>query len=238
MPVKYESLATSGLSKRDVYRLLTGIVVPRPIAWITTRNKDGGVNLAPVSAYVILANEPPMIGVSIGRRGAELKDTARNIRRTGNFVVNSPNVSRAEFVHRSSEELPHDVSEVEALGFSTIPSDTVDAPRLDGVSISMKCEHVKSIEFGRAKTELIIGEVKVIHVKEGLLDNGKIDTAALELLGRGGPPPVRRHRIGDHLPWLAAHPLHRARGGPAGRGRLLGARGSWSRSTPTGHFRH
>ncbi len=188
MTITYETLVTSGLSEREVYRLLTGIVVPRPIAWITTRSEDGGINLAPFSAYVILANEPPMIGVSIGRRGAELKDTARNIQRTGQFVVNAPHVSQAEFVHRSSEELPHDVSEVEAIGFRTIPSDTIDAPRLDGVSIAMECEHVQSIEFGRAKTELIVGEVKVIHVRQGLLDNGKIDTAALQPLGRVAGP--------------------------------------------------
>lgn len=184
----YETLVTAGLSEREVYRLLTGIVVPRPIAWITTSSEDGGINLAPFSAFVILANNPPMIGISIGRRGAELKDTARNIQRTGQFVVNAPHVSQAELVHLSAEELPHDVSEVESLGFSTIPSDTIDVPRLDGVSIAMECEHVQSIEFGRAKTELIVGEVKVIHVKEGLLDNGKIDTAALEPLGRVAGP--------------------------------------------------
>lgn len=188
MTIRYETLVAASLSEREVYRLLTGIVVPRPIAWITTRSEGGGINLAPFSAYVILANQPPMIGVSIGRRGAERKDTARNIQRTGNFVVNAPHISQAELVHLSSEELAHDMSEVEALGFSTIASDTIDVPRLDGVSIAMECEHVQSIEFGRAKTEFIVGEVKVIHVKEGLLDNGKIDTAALEPLGRVAGP--------------------------------------------------
>jgi flavin reductase (DIM6/NTAB) family NADH-FMN oxidoreductase RutF len=184
----YTTLVTEGLSEREVYRLLTGIVVPRPIAWITTRSEDGGVNLAPFSAYMILANDPAMIGVSIGRRGAELKDTTRNIQRTGQFVVNAPHVSQAELVHLSAEELPHGVSEVERLGCGVVPSDTIDVPRLACVSIAMECEHVQSIEFGRAKTELIVGEVKVVHVKEELLDNGKIDTAALEPLGRVAGP--------------------------------------------------
>ena len=187
-PTDYTTLVTSGLSEREVYRLLTGIVVPRPIAWISTRSEGGNVNLAPFSAYVILANDPPLIGVSIGRRGAEMKDTSRNIRRTGEFVVNAPHLSQAELVHKSSEELAHGESEVETLGLATVPSDLIDAPRVDGASISMECQFVRAIEFGNAKTELIVGEVKVIHVKTGLLDNGKIDTAVLQPLGRVAGP--------------------------------------------------
>lgn len=188
MTTSYETIVTSGLTEREIYRLSTGIVVPRPIAWITTRSEDGGVNLAPFSAFVILANDPMMIGVSIGRRGADLKDTARNILRTGQFVVNSPHISQAELVHRSAEELAHEVSEVEELGLTTIPSLSIDVPRLADVSVAMECEWVQSIEFGRTKTELIVAEVKVVHVKEGLLDNGKIDTATLQPLGRVAGP--------------------------------------------------
>ena len=187
-PAEYTTMVTSGLSEREVYRLLTGIVVPRPIAWISTRSEGGNVNLAPFSAYVILANDPPLIGVSIGRRGAEMKDTSRNIRRTGEFVVNAPHLSQAELVHKSSEELGHGESEVERLGLATVPSDVIDAPRLDGASISMECQFVQAIEFGNAKTELIVGEVKVIHVKTDLLENGKIDTATLQPLGRVAGP--------------------------------------------------
>lgn len=212
MTVKYDTVVTAGLSEREAYRLLTGIVVPRPIAWITTRSEAGGVNLAPFSAYIILANNPMMIGVSIGRRGADLKDTARNITRTGQFVVNAPHVSQAELVHLSAEELPHEVSEVEMLGIETLPSDTIDAPRLAGVSISLECEYVQSIEFGRSKTELLVGEVKVVHVQEGLLDNGKIDTAALQPLGRVAGP--RYAGIGAVTTFRGlAHTLYTERGG-------------------------
>lgn len=188
MSIEYDSIVTAALSERDAYRLLTGIVVPRPIAWITTRSEDGCVNLAPFSAYIIVSNDPMMIGVSVGRRGAELKDTARNIKRTGQFVVNAPHVSHAELVHFSAEELPHGVSEVDSLGLTTLPCDAVDVPRLAGVSVAMECVFDQAIEFGRAKTELIVGEVKVVHVKRGLLNNGKIDTSALEPLGRVAGP--------------------------------------------------
>ncbi|GAA3213858.1 flavin reductase family protein [Microbacterium terregens] len=201
---EYDSIATAGLSERDAYRLLTGIVVPRPIAWITTRNVDGSVNLAPFSAFVILANDPPLIGVSIGRKGASLKDTARNIKRSGQFVVNSPHLSQSDLVHQSSQELPEAISEVEELGLGTLPSHSVDVPRLDGASISMECEFVQAIEFGRTKTELIVGEVRHIHVKAGLLVDGKIDTATLEPLGRVAGPryagisDVISHRMLQH----------------------------------------
>jgi flavin reductase (DIM6/NTAB) family NADH-FMN oxidoreductase RutF len=188
MGTRYHTLTADGLSEREAYRLMVGIVVPRPIAWITTRSENGDVNLAPFSAYVILANEPIMIGVSIGRRGADLKDTARNIKRTGQFVVNAPHVSHAELVHMSAEELPHHVSEVEQLGLDTIPSEAIDVPRLTDVSTALECEYVQSIGFGRTKTEFLVGEVKVIHVREGLLRDGKIDTAALQPLGRVAGP--------------------------------------------------
>ncbi|XRQ08601.1 flavin reductase family protein [Actinomadura welshii] len=188
MSPDYDTIVTADLSERDAYRLLTGIVVPRPIAWITTRSEDGGINLAPFSAYVILANDPMMIGVSIGRRGAVLKDTARNMKRTGQFVVNAPHVSQAELVHMSAEELPHEVSEVESLGLTTVPGDAVDVPRLADVPIAMECVYDQAIGFGRTKTEFLVGEVKVVHVKRGLLDNGKIDTAVLEPLGRVAGP--------------------------------------------------
>lgn len=84
MTWEYDTILTDGLTEREAYKLLTGIVVPRPIAWITTCSEDGGVNLAPFSAYVILSNNPMMIGVSVGRRGADVKDTARNMNAPAN----------------------------------------------------------------------------------------------------------------------------------------------------------
>ncbi len=188
MTVGYDTLDLAGMNERERYRLAIGIVVPRPIAWITTVSENGGINLAPFSAYVILANDPLMIGVSIGRKGADLKDTSRNMRRTGQFVVNAPHLSHAELVHMSAEELSDDVSEVDVLGLATVPSDTIDVPRLADVAVAMECEFVEAIEFGRAKTELMVGEVKVVHIKQGFLRNGKLETAELQPLGRIAGP--------------------------------------------------
>jgi flavin reductase (DIM6/NTAB) family NADH-FMN oxidoreductase RutF len=204
MTWEYDTILTDGLTEREAYKLLTGIVVPRPIAWITTCSEDGGVNLAPFSAYVILSNNPMMIGVSVGRRGADVKDTARNMKRTGEFVVNAPHVSQAEQVHFSAEELPHGVSEVEVLGLATVPSKAVSVPRLADVAVAMECVFDQAIEFGLSRTELIVGEVKVVHARRGLVRDGKIDTAELEPLGRVAGPryagigPVRSFRPLTH----------------------------------------
>ena len=98
------------------------------------------------------------------------------------------------------------------LGMETVPSHTIDVPRLADVSIAMECEHVQSIEFGRAKTELIVGEVKVIHVEEGFLDGGKIDTAALQPLGRVAGP--RYAGIGEVIGFRGlVHTLYTERDG-------------------------
>ncbi|MEK7438671.1 MAG: flavin reductase family protein, partial [Pseudomonadota bacterium] len=85
--------AANTLGPEAMYKLLTGIVVPRPIAWVTTLSPDGGVNLAPFSAFTFVSNKPPMLGINIGRKAGIMKDTANNIHATGEFVVNIPDDS-------------------------------------------------------------------------------------------------------------------------------------------------
>lgn len=181
-------IAPSAMAENDAYRLMTGIVVPRPIAWITTLNEDGGVNLAPFSCFTFIANNPVMLGISIGRKADDQKDTARNIHRTATFVVNMPHASDVENVHLSSEEHPAGVSEVDVLELSLTSSDVIDVPRLAGAQIALECRLENSIEFGRSRTEFVVGVVELIHIKDGLVNDGKIDTVALQPLGRVAGP--------------------------------------------------
>ena len=93
---------TRSRTPQEMYRLMSGIVVPRPIAWISTLSGAGLVNLAPFSCFTFVSNSPPMIGVNIGRKAGKEKDTARNIRRAGDFVVNIGTLSMTDLIHSSA----------------------------------------------------------------------------------------------------------------------------------------
>ncbi len=180
--------AASTLDPESMYKLLTGIVVPRPIAWVTTLSPDGGVNLAPFSAFTFVSNKPPMLGINIGRKAGIMKDTANNIHATGEFVVNIPDDSMIEPVHMSAVEHPPEVSEAELLGLAVAPSTTMRTPRLAQAPISMECRLHRAIAFGDTGSEFFVGEVLDFHIRDDLYVNGKIDTAKLRPICRIGGP--------------------------------------------------
>lgn len=171
------------------YRLLTGIIVPRPIAWVTSQAApDAAVNLAPFSCFTFVCYEPMLVAFVVGRRLGERKDTSLNIGAAGEFVLHIPDTALAEEVHLSAVEHPPHVSEADHLGLSTVPSDIVQVPRLERAPIALECRYERSIEFGDISSEMIVGRVLRIHLRDGLLENGKIETAALDPLARIGGP--------------------------------------------------
>jgi flavin reductase (DIM6/NTAB) family NADH-FMN oxidoreductase RutF len=176
------------LSAEKAYRLLTGVVVPRPIAWVTTVNKKGGVNLAPFSAFTFVSPKPPMLGISIGRKGETYKDTATNIMATEEYVVHIADSSQIKELHASSEELPSDVSEVEKLGLETTACERIAVPRLSAAPVAMECRLRHVIEFGETRSRFIVGEVLLFHIRDGLLNDGKIQTMDLAPICRLGGP--------------------------------------------------
>lgn len=181
-------IRAAGLGAEAAYKLLTGSVVPRPIAWITTVSPGGLVNLAPFSAFTFLSNTPPMIGVSIGRKAGVLKDTARNIRASREFVVNVADESRIDAVHASAREYPADVGEAELLGLATVASAAVVPPRLEVARVALECRLARVLTFGAARTNFFVAEVEVFQIDDTLLTDGKIDTARLRPLARLGGP--------------------------------------------------
>lgn len=180
--------AASDLSKEAAYKLLIGSVVPRPIAWISTLSISGGVNLAPFSAFTFLSSKPPMIGVSIGRRDGKLKDTAANILRDGEFVVNIADMAQIELLHRSSYPYGEHESETEQLGLSTLPSRDIRAPRLADAPISLECKIHQALEFGDERWHFFVGEVRRFHIRDALCVDGKIDSFSLDPIARLGGP--------------------------------------------------
>ncbi|MBR1197870.1 flavin reductase family protein [Bradyrhizobium sp. AUGA SZCCT0240] len=185
----------SDLDAERAYRLITGIVVPRPIAWVTSLSSGGIVNLAPFSAFTFVSPKPPMLAISVGRKAGIYKDTAHNILGNEEYVVHIADSSLMIAVHESSTEHPPDVSEVEELQLETLPSERIKVPRLAAAPIAMECRFRQCLEFGETRSRLIVGEVLVFHVRDGLLQNGKIETEALDPIARIGGP--RYARLGE-----------------------------------------
>ena len=181
-------IAAAELDAVECYRLLVGVVVPRPIAWVTSLDEAGRLNAAPFSCYTFVCKKPPMICINIGRREDRLKDTATNIEAHGDFVVNVVTVDAAQVMHETSADYPPDVSEVEALGLETLPSTLVAPPRLAISPIHLECRLHQIIELGEERDRLVIGEVVHFHVRDELLAGGRIVTAALRPLARLGGP--------------------------------------------------
>jgi len=183
------------LDAETAYRLITGVVVPRPIAWVTSLSGSGVVNLAPFSAFMFVSPKPPMLAISVGRKAGIYKDTAQNILNNEEYVIHIADSSLMTAVHESSTEHPPDVSEVEQLGLATLPSERIKVPRLAAAPIAMECRLRQCLEFGDTRSRLIVGEVLVFHIRDGLLQNGKIETAALDPIARIAGP--RYARLGE-----------------------------------------
>jgi flavin reductase (DIM6/NTAB) family NADH-FMN oxidoreductase RutF len=151
------------------YKLLASLVIPRPIALVTTVDQEGRVNAAPFSFFNVLGSEPPIVGVCPGDRDdGTPKDTARNIRTTGAFVVNLVDEPLAHAMSDCSASLPPGTSELEHAGLTAIPADTVRPPRIAEAPVSLECTEWGTLRIGANR--LVIGLVKRLHVREGILD--------------------------------------------------------------------
>jgi flavin reductase (DIM6/NTAB) family NADH-FMN oxidoreductase RutF len=155
----------------DAYKLLVGLVAPRPIALITSLDEKGILNAAPFSAYNYLCTDPPIIGVGVTNRPDQRlvpKDTARNIRRTGEFVVNVVTEDIAEQMNICATDFPSEMSEVELAGFTTVPSKLVKPPRLAESHAALECREHTTMEIGRSR--IILGRVVAVYVEDRYVD--------------------------------------------------------------------
>ena len=176
------------LSPQQTYKLITGVVVPRPIAWICSQSPEGVLNLAPFSAFTFVSTKPALLGVNVGRKAGVRKDTGRNIHATGEYVVHIGDTTLVDAIHDSAVEHPPEVSEVELLGLQTTPSECIAVPRLMAPPVAMECKLHRAIGFGDTGAEFIVGEVLAFHIRDGLLRDGKIDSAELDPLARLAGP--------------------------------------------------
>jgi len=172
----------------ETYKLLTGMIVPRPVAWITSLSANGTVNLAPFSAYGLVTHSPPMLMVTIGKRDGERKDTGRNIVERREFVVNVARYADAVMLHDSSVDLAYGESEISHLGLETVPSVAVAVPRLATSEAAMECRLREKLEYPDVDSIVLLSDVVSFHVRDGLIRSGKIDTRELDPLARIGGP--------------------------------------------------
>jgi flavin reductase (DIM6/NTAB) family NADH-FMN oxidoreductase RutF len=192
-------IPANSLNWDQTYKLMTGAIVPRPIAWVTTLSPEGVVNAAPFSAFTLLSQDPPTI-LFQAVEGEREKDTARNIRLSGEFVVNIPNLPLLEKMHLCSASLPPEQSEVERFGIATAPSLCVKPPRIADAPICFECKLIMYFPIGREPHVVFIGEVKHFYVRDDLYDEGRIDQALLQPICRIGGPWYARLGEMIHMP--------------------------------------
>ncbi len=175
------------LSAINAYKLLVSTVVPRPIAWVSTRDLDGTVNAAPFSFFNAMSGQPPIICFGIGGRApGDAKDTGNIIRRTGDFVVNLVDQARAEAMNITAIDFGPEVDEFKEAGLTPLPSTRVRAPRIAESPVSMECERLVIVEVGVDRA-VVMGRIVAMHIRDDcVLDVERcyVDTPKLDLIGR------------------------------------------------------
>lgn len=176
----------SAIDGRNTYKLMTATVVPRPIAWVVTLDRQGRVNAAPFSFFGLMSGDPPVVCVGVGARAGAPKDTGLNLCEGGEFVVNLVSRPLLEQMNVTAIDFPPEVDELAAAGLQTAPSTKVAPPRIAASPVAFECkvDHVLDIASNRW---LIVGRPVAMHVRDdAVMDAAKcyIDTKALELVGR------------------------------------------------------
>ncbi len=177
----------SAVSGRDRYKLMVATIVPRPIAWVVTRSRAGVVNAAPYSFFNGVSADPPLLSISIeARADGSPKDTAMNIRESGQFVVNLVNEAMARAMVATAVDFAPEVSEVTEAGLAVAASTRVGPPRLADSPVAFECETYQTVSLPHGR-DLVIGRVVTMHIADAaVLDASRcyVDTPALDLVGR------------------------------------------------------
>lgn len=170
-------------TQESLYRTLSGAVVPRPIGWIATTSTDGIDNLAPYSFSNVVGVDPPLVMFAPVDKGPDaLKDSARNVLDTGEFVYNVVTADLAEKMNATSATLPPAESEFDTFEIERAASNRITPPRVAAADIAFECDLYETVDLGGST--LILGEVVLVHVDEEVTTDGKVDVAKLDAIGR------------------------------------------------------
>lgn len=177
------------LDRREAYKVMSGVIVPRPIAFISTVGEDGVYNIAPYSAFTNFGVKPAIVCFSVApRRDGRKKDTLKNAEDSGEFVINMVTEEIAEAMNVTCTGYPSDVDEFKEAGLTPLKSDIVKAPRLAESPVNMECRTMQILEFGEEghSSKVVIGEIVLIHVRDDFCSDGEIRFADLKPVGRLG----------------------------------------------------
>lgn len=180
--IDMQTLNPRTMSERENYLLLTGSVIPRPIAFVTSISQDGTLNGAPFSYFNIVSAEPPLISLSVQHDQGKSKDTARNILEKKEFVIHIVDEANVEKINMTAARLQPHESEITLAGLTDIPSTIVTVPSVKEAKIRLECVLERSVSL--ESTDLLIGRVVQYHVDENIYSNGRIDAEKLAAVSR------------------------------------------------------
>ncbi|HWL12410.1 MAG TPA: flavin reductase family protein [Ureibacillus sp.] len=182
------SINPKDVSERDNYKLLTGTIIPRPIAFVTTKSTEGVVNGAPFSYFNIVSANPPLVSLAIQRPNGRVKDTARNIYSSGEFVVHIVDSENVNQINETAASLPPNESELVIANLTEVNSLLVNVPGIQEAKVRMECKLIKAIPLKDEEnpgSDLFIGEVVLFHIDESIYEeNGRIDAEKLGAVSR------------------------------------------------------
>jgi len=178
------------LDNQQLYRLLTALVMPRPIAWISSIGPDGAANLAPYSFFTVASLAPPVLLVSqVNPRTGREKDTLRNLRERGELVIQLVSAAQAATMNATSASFPHGVSEFERCGVASLPSERVAPLRVAGAPVAFECRlaSIQPYPADKPSHHLVFAEILLAHVDDAVLADARhVDPLKLDLVGRLG----------------------------------------------------
>lgn len=179
-------LDPANLSAQDSHKILISVIIPRPIAWVTTLNEDGTVNAAPFSFFMGVSAKPPRLAISVSAKSGEVKDTSRNILRDSEFVVNMVTEPNFESMITTSGLYDYGVEELKIAGLSTSKSDKIAPPLIKESPVNMECKLEKVVEIGDKNNFLFIGEVILFHINDEMIEDGAVVPQKIHAVGRLG----------------------------------------------------
>jgi len=174
----------AGLESRDRYKLLTGLVVPRPIGWIGTRRQDGSFNLAPFSFFNVISSSPPTVIFSGGRHSDRPKDSVALAEESGEFSVNIVSESVATAMSTTSASFGPDDDEFQIAGLTPVRGQIISAPLVAESPANLECVVHQVLEIGEGVSRLVVGRVVAAHVEDDVLDGTRILSDQLQAIGR------------------------------------------------------